>query len=179
MPRSNEVHDEVAGPVRILVMGVSGSGKSTVGAAIAAALGASFVDGDDLHPPANVAKMAGGSPLDDADREPWLDRVGETLAGGASVVVACSALKRRYRDRIRAIAPGTVTIALDGGRDLLASRLGARVDHFMPAALLDSQLAALESLAADEPGAIVPIDVTPDEVVSAALAAIRGESAPA
>lgn len=159
--------------VRVIVMGVSGAGKSTVGAALAAALGASFVDGDDLHPPANVAKMAGGVPLDDDDRAPWLDEVGRTLAGGASVVVACSALKRRYRDRIRAVAPDTVTIALDGSRELLGARLGARIDHFMPASLLDSQLGALEPLGADEAGAIVSIDATPAEVVSAALDAVR------
>jgi len=134
--------------VRPVVMGVSGSGKTTVGAALAEALGLRFVDGDALHPAANVAKMAAGIPLDDADRAPWLDAIGAVLAGG-QVVVACSALKRAYRDRLRAAAPGLQLVFLDGGPALLASRMTARPGHFMPASLLDSQLATLER---PEPG---------------------------
>lgn len=124
-------------------MGVAGSGKSTVGALLAARLGLPFVDGDALHPPANVAKMAAGIPLDDDDRAPWLDAVGDRLASGG-VVVACSALRRAYRDRLREAAPAARFVLLHGTRELLAARLGARTDHFMPAALLDSQLATLE-----------------------------------
>jgi carbohydrate kinase (thermoresistant glucokinase family) len=149
-------------------MGVSGSGKSTVGRAVADALGASFVDGDDLHPAANVAKMAAGIPLTDADREPWLRAVGRTLADGddTGVVVACSALKRSYRDLIRAEAPGTVFAELDGPRELLQERM-IRPGHFMPASLLDSQLATLEPLQADEAGLRLDIAESPAELAAA------------
>ncbi|HEY4152825.1 MAG TPA: gluconokinase, partial [Pseudolysinimonas sp.] len=133
----------------IVVMGVSGSGKTTVGAALADALGVRFVDGDALHPAANVAKMAAGIPLEDADRAPWLDAIGAVLASGP-VVVACSALKRTYRDRLRAAAPMLELVFLDGSRELLASRMTARPGHFMPASLLDSQLATLERPTPDE-----------------------------
>lgn len=127
----------------VVVMGVSGSGKSTVGAALADALGLRFVDGDALHPAANVAKMAAGIPLDDADRAPWLDAIGAVLAA-EPVVVACSALRRVYRDHLRAAAPKLQLVFLDGSPELLASRMVARPGHFMPASLLDSQLATLE-----------------------------------
>ncbi len=130
-------------------MGVSGSGKTTVGAALADALGLPFVDGDALHPAANVEKMAAGIPLDDADRAPWLDAVGRALAAGP-VVVACSALKRVYRDRLRAAAPALQLVFLDGIHELLASRMAARPGHFMPTTLLDSQLATLEQPGSDE-----------------------------
>ena len=133
----------------VVVMGVSGSGKTTVGAALADALGLRFVDGDALHPAANVAKMAAGIPLDDADRAPWLDAIGAVLAAGP-VVVACSALKRSYRDRLRAAAPAMQLVFLEGSRELLASRMAARPGHFMPASLLDSQLATLEPPTLDE-----------------------------
>ena len=141
----------------VVVMGVSGSGKTTVGAALAHALGLEFVDGDALHPAANVAKMAAGIPLDDADRAPWLDAIGAVLAAGP-VVVACSALKRVYRDRLRAAAPTLQLIFLDGERDVLASRMAARPGHFMPASLLDSQLATLERPTPDEHALTVDID---------------------
>jgi gluconokinase len=127
----------------VVVMGVSGSGKTTVGAALADALGLPFVDGDSLHPAANVAKMAAGIPLDDADRAPWLEAIGRVLAAGP-VVVACSALKRVYRDRLRAAAPALQLVFLDGSPAVLASRMAARPGHFMPTTLLDSQLATLE-----------------------------------
>jgi len=147
---------------RIVVMGVSGCGKSSVGIALADALGARFIDGDDLHPEANKAKMGAGIPLDDHDRWPWLDLVSNALAEDASTftgtVIACSALKRSYRERILAGAPNTFFIHLDGSREILQQRLGNRTGHFMPAALLDSQLATLEPLADDEPGAVIDID---------------------
>lgn len=154
--------------VRVVVMGVSGSGKSTVGRAVADALGASFVDGDDLHPAANVAKMAAGIPLTDADRAPWLRAVGRTLADGddAGMVVACSALKRSYRDLIRDEAPGTVFAELDGPRELLQERM-IRPGHFMPASLLDSQLATLEPLQADEAGLRLDIAESPADLAAA------------
>ena len=140
----------------VVVMGVSGSGKTTVGAALADALGLRFVDGDALHPAANVAKMAAGIPLDDADRAPWLDAVGAVLAAGP-VVVACSALKRAYRDRLRAAAPDLELVFLDGSRELLASRMASRPGHFMPASLLDSQLATLEPPTVDEHSVTVDV----------------------
>jgi len=156
-------------PALLVVMGVSGSGKSLIGAALAERLGIPFLDADDLHPAANVAKMAAGHPLDDDDRWPWLARVADALAQASTtgLVVACSALKRAYRKAILAGAPGTRFVQLDGTRDLLAQRMGARTGHFMPTALLDSQLATLEPLAVDEPGVIVGIDATPAQIVEA------------
>lgn len=133
----------------VVVMGVSGSGKTTIGAALADAIGLRFVDGDALHPAANIAKMAAGIPLDDADRAPWLDAIGAVLAAGP-VVVACSALKRVYRDRLRAAAPGLHLVFLDGSAELLASRMAGRPGHFMPASLLYSQRATLQRPDPDE-----------------------------
>jgi len=150
----------------VVVMGVSGSGKTTVGAALADALGLRFVDGDALHPVANVAKMAAGIPLDDADRAPWLDAIGAVLAAGP-VVVACSALKRAYRDRLRAAAPGLQLVFLDGDPALLASRMTARPGHFMPASLLDSQLATLERPEPDEHALTADIARPAGEIVTA------------
>ncbi len=155
----------------VVVMGVSASGKSTVGRELASLRGVEFVDGDDLHPAANVAKMAGGIPLDDHDREPWLDAVGDVLQAGAragGVVVACSALARRYRDRLRLHEPGVFFVHLDATADVLRSRARARVGHFMPPALLDSQLAALEQLEPDERG--IRLDVALDLPTVARLA---------
>lgn len=146
-------------------MGPSGSGKSLVGAALAARLGVPFIDADDLHPPANVAKMTAGTPLDDDDRMPWLDVVAasmRTAAGGA--VIACSALARRYRDRIRRGAPDTLIVELQVPADELARRMSTR-EHFMPPALLLSQLETLEHLAPDEAGFAVVNDRPATEVV--------------
>jgi len=159
-----------AGP-RVVVMGVSGSGKSTVGWKLARLLDVPFVDADALHPASNVAKMAAGTPLTDEDRWPWLRVVGAEIAGSpAGAVVACSALRRAYRDVLRETAPGTVFVHLHGTRDRLAPRMAARLDHFMPPSLLDTQLATLEPLGADEPGVVLDIAATPDELAADAAA---------
>ncbi len=143
--------------LKIVMMGVSGCGKSTVGRALAQALGLRFVEGDDLHPPANVARMAAGQPLDDAARAPWLDAVAAELAAPGPLVLTCSALRRRYRDRLRAAAPGLRLVFLHGRTELLAQRLQARRHHYMPVSLLQSQLDALEPPDADEAALAVDI----------------------
>ena len=136
----------------VVMMGVSGSGKSSVGAALAERLGWPFEEGDDLHPAENRAKMAAGIALTDADRGPWLDRVAGWMHGrfGAGGVVSCSALERAYRDRLREADPAVRFVFVDPGRAELERRLGARKGHFMPPSLLDSQLATLERPTADE-----------------------------
>lgn len=163
--------DSPAHPPLVVVMGVSGSGKSTVGALIAKALGVAFIDGDSLHPASNIAKMAAGTPLTDEDRWPWLRKVGQVLAAEEStgLVVACSSLKRNYRDSILRDAPTVFFIHLAGPREVLADRLALRNEHFMPAALFDSQLATLEPLQPDEPGFAVDIDSPVSEIVADAL----------
>ncbi|MET0934257.1 MAG: gluconokinase [Mycetocola sp.] len=158
---------------QIIVMGVSGSGKSTIGALIAGALGVPFVDGDSLHPQSNIEKMAGGQSLNDDDRWPWLATVGQTLADagrrGTGMVIACSALRRDYRDAILQSAPDTRFVHLSGSREVLASRVEGRSDHFMPPALLDSQFATLEPLQGDEPGIVIDIDKPVPAIVSDAV----------
>ncbi len=157
----------------IVVMGVSGCGKSTVGRELAAALGLPFVEGDDLHPPRNVAKMRSGTPLTDDDRRDWLATLAEVLAGAATrghgVVVSCSALRRRYRDQLRAGAPGTRFVFLHGTRELLAERLAARRHAYMPASLLESQLQTLEAPAADEAAIELDIAQPAESLVAEAL----------
>jgi gluconokinase len=160
----------------VVVMGVSGTGKSTIGRSLAEALGLPFVEGDDLHPDANVAKMAAGIPLTDADRAPWLDRVAARL--DEPVVITCSALKRSYRDRLRRAAPDLVLVYLHGTRELLEERMAQRDGHFMPTSLLDSQLATLEEPAADED--VIPVDVKlrPDEIVELVTHRLRHRDGP-
>ncbi|SOH95275.1 gluconokinase [Monaibacterium marinum] len=159
-----------------VVMGVSGCGKSSVGTAVAHALGGQFIDGDDLHPPQNIAKMAQGQPLTDADRAPWLEQIGQTLCMQQDVtVIACSALKRRYRDIIRRAAGQQVTfLHLSGTRQVIESRMAARTDHFMPLSLLDSQFAALQQPSQDERAITVDIDQPFDVVVAQILTQING-----
>lgn len=147
----------------IVAMGVSGTGKSTVGRALAETLDLPFLEGDDLHPESNVAKMAAGIPLTDDDRAPWLDRIAAEL--DRPQVVACSALKRRYRDRLRRAAPDLVLVYLHGDRALLESRMSQRDGHFMPTRLLDSQLATLEEPHPDEEAIPVDVSLTPAEIV--------------
>jgi len=165
-------------PELVVVGGVSGSGKSTVGALLAQRLGVPFVDADSLHPKANIAKMAAGTPLDDDDRAPWLARIGEVVVEHQErgVVVACSALRRVYRDVIRSAAPSVRFVALRGSRDLVASRIAARGEHFMPASLLSSQLAAYEPLEADELGVDIDVDAPVDEVVAQAELTLRARA---
>jgi len=160
----------------IVIMGVAGSGKTTVGELLAERLGLPFRDADGFHPAANVAKMSSGVPLVDEDRWPWLDAIGAALrdAGSQGIVVTCSALKRIYRDRIRTAAGRPVAfIFLDGPRALLAERIGSRKGHFMPPSLLDSQLATLERPAADEGALTVSIEPPPAEIVEAILRELR------
>jgi gluconokinase len=157
---------------RYVVMGTSGCGKSHIGAAFADAIGATFIDGDDLHPETNIAKMSRGEPLNDDDRAPWLDEVGQAL--GPNTVIGCSALKRIYRDRIRENAGEPVVfLYLHGTRDVLLDRVNGRPGHFMPPALLDSQLATLEHPTHDEHHVVANIDMTPDEIVATLVAAIK------
>lgn len=164
--------------ISVVVMGVSGCGKSTVAQQLALALGLDFVDGDDLHSIGNVAKMRDGTPLTDADRWPWLDRVGKRLAdvqqSPAGVAMACSALRRSYRDRIRAVTPGVRFVLLDGSAVLIEARLAQRTGHYMPAGLLASQFAALERPAADEADVYtLNIDAAVPALVEAAVARLR------
>ncbi|RDV46268.1 gluconate kinase [Leifsonia sp. ku-ls] len=164
---------------QVVVMGVSGSGKSTVGELVAERLGVPFVDGDALHPAANVAKMASGVPLTDDDRIPWLRAVGRALADTSpeGAVVACSALRHAYRDLIRSEAPDALFAELDGDRALLAARMAARPGHFMPVSLLDSQLATLEPLRPEEDGLRLDVARPPAELAEAIVAAVRARAA--
>lgn len=163
-----------SGRDNLVFMGVSGCGKSTVAALHAKATGATLIEADDFHPPANVEKMRSGSPLTDADRAGWLSamvaRIAEGRARGEAMVITCSALKRAYRDRLREADPGLIFIHLTGSRELLAARIGARKGHFMPPGLLDSQLDALEPpVAPDERCLTLDVASSP-EVIHAAVA---------
>jgi len=158
----------------IIVMGVSASGKSVVGKRLACAIGACFVEGDDLHPPENIAKMISGSPLTDDDRWPWLDKVhgkiGRCLEAEGSVVVSCSALRRSYRDRLReGMTCRLQFVFLDGTRELLEKRIAHRATHFMPASLLASQLATLERPVDEKDVIVVSIDESIDTIVEDAI----------
>lgn len=161
----------------IVVMGVSGSGKSVVGYALAQKISVGFIDADDLHPESNKEKMASGTPLTDEDRWPWLDKVGEAIAN-KDVVIACSALKKIYRDRIRSHAPSATFILLQTPREELEERIRIRQEqegHFMPAALLDSQLDTLEPLAPAERGQAIANQGSLASVVEAAARLVGRE----
>ncbi|MFW0793578.1 gluconokinase [Gordonia sp. CPCC 205515] len=150
----------------IVVMGVSGSGKSTVGVALAQRLSVPFADADDLHPGSNIAKMSAGQPLDDEDRWPWLDLVGQWLARHPDgCVMSCSALKRSYRDRLRRHAPSTWFLHLDGSAEVIAARQADRPGHFMPPELFASQIATLQPLADDESGLVIDVRSGVDDLV--------------
>jgi gluconokinase len=157
-------------PAVIVVMGVSGSGKTTVAEALARRLRCDFAEGDAFHPEANVAKMRAGIPLDDLDREPWLDAIAAWIAqvrdSGKRCVVACSALKRAYRRRLAAGHDDVCFVYLQGDYDLIASRLALRRGHYMPLALLRSQFDALEEPGRDENPLVVPIDAPPEKIVA-------------
>jgi gluconokinase len=164
--------------VIVVVMGVAGAGKTTVGERLAARLGARFLEGDRFHPAANVAKMSRGEPLGDGDRRPWLEALAGELdrarRAGSSVVLACSALRRVYRDILRGGHDDLVFVFLDGPKPLIGGRLGARRGHFMPAALLDSQFAALEPPGDDERAVRADVAAAPEDIVEDALALLRG-----
>ncbi|CNK82917.1 putative gluconokinase [Yersinia mollaretii] len=163
----------------IIVMGVSGSGKTTVGEAVARQIHAKFIDGDDLHPRANIQKMGSGHPLNDEDRMPWLERLSDAAYSlnhkNETGIIVCSALKRRYRDRLRDGNQGMVFLYLKGSFDVIMERLKARSGHFMPTDLLKSQFETLEEPGADEPDVIcVDIDADIDEVVRRCVLALEG-----
>ncbi|TFL19227.1 gluconokinase [Jannaschia formosa] len=157
-----------------VVMGVSGAGKSTVGELFAQRMGLSYLDGDSLHPQSNIDKMSRGQPLTDADRWPWINAVAARLAGEVDVV-ACSALKRAYRDRMREVAGAVTFLFLDGAREVLEERMGHRKGHFMPEKMLDSQLATLERPGPDESVVRVDIDRPPEEIVDELVARVRAD----
>ena len=164
-------------PLAVVVMGVCGCGKSTVGERLARELGALYIEGDAFHPPANVARMAAGIALTDADRQGWLEALAAQLAdarrAGRSVVLACSALKRRYRDVLRLGAPDLRVVHLAGDRAMLAARLAARQGHYMPASLLDSQLATLETPDPDERAVTLDAGAPTDTLVQSALTQLQ------
>lgn len=163
-----------APPIVLVIMGVSGSGKSTVAGVLAGKLGWDLEEGDDLHPAANVAKMHAGTPLTDEDRWPWLDRVGEWIREHVDTrtpgIITCSALKRVYRDRLR--GDGVVFVHLAGSRERIDERLSKRLNHFMPESLLGSQFATLEPLDDDERGLVVDVAGTPREEAKQIIAAL-------
>jgi len=161
----------------VVVMGVSGSGKTTVAAMLAGALHCPFLEGDELHPPANVEKMRSGTPLSDADRLPWLCKIAERIDGWRdrheSGVVTCSALKRAYRDILIGDRRDVTLVYLRGSRDLIQRRMASRHEHFMPVALLDSQFATLEEPAPDEEAIVVDVGGQPAEIVADIMRQLR------
>lgn len=163
----------------IVLMGVTGAGKSTVGTLLAERLGLGFRDADDFHPPSNIAKMSSGTPLTDEDRWPWLDAIGAHLVAhrGAGCVVTCSALKRAYRDRLRAAAPELRFVHLHGDVALVAARQAARQGHFMPASLVASQFATLEPPAPEEGVITLDVAASPEALAAAAIAALQEQAA--
>lgn len=172
---------QTAETVPIVVMGVSGSGKTSVGEGLAKRLGLRFRDADEFHPPANIAKMSAGIPLTDADREPWLDAIGKALAqSDGRLIVACSALRRSYRDRLLKTARRPVVFLwLDGSQETIAARMAERRHHFMPPSLLGSQFATLEPPDPDEPAVRVSIEPPLEQVVDTAATALPAARAKA
>ncbi|MEV1170242.1 gluconokinase [Nonomuraea sp. NPDC049784] len=164
----------VTGP-QIVVMGVTGSGKTTMGAALSERLRVPFADADDFHPPANIAKMSAGIPLDDVDRRPWLQAIGAWLAAHAATggVVGCSALRRAYRDILRRSAPAITFVHLAGRPEVIRGRVAARPGHFMPASLVDSQFQTLEPLEPDEHGIVLDLTKPVDQLIDDYLTAVR------
>jgi gluconokinase len=165
-------------PAAFVVMGVSGSGKTVVGEAVAENLGLPFLEGDPLHPKANIDKMSRGTPLTDDDRFPWLDKIGaelaKALAAGGGVVVSCSALKKIYRERLRAATKGRlIFLFLKGSEQVLAPRMAARKGHFLPASLLTSQLATLEDPSGEQDVLVVDISGSSEEVIEDAIGKAR------
>ncbi|MEV6978265.1 gluconokinase [Kitasatospora sp. NPDC093806] len=177
MALSVENHDTPRTPPTIVVMGVSGVGKTTLARLLADRLDLPFAEADEFHPAANIAKMSAGTPLDDQDRAPWLRAVGawlkERAEAGTGGVVTCSALKHGYRDILRAACPDAWFLHLSGGHELVEDRLAHRTGHFMPPSLLGSQYAALEPLGPDERGAVLDVGPTPEELVEKAVALLR------
>jgi len=170
MAVSQSASNPAAGMGPVVVMGVSGCGKSTVGDGLARRIGADFIEGDSLHPAINVEKMRVGTPLTDKDRWPWLDALGQALGGDTNIVISCSALKRTYRDRLRALAGRPVVfVYLEGDRGVLAARMAARSHDYMPLVLLDSQLATLESPYAEEWVVTINIDQSLEAILESAL----------
>ena len=166
-----------ASNVRVVVGGVSGSGKSTVGEALAARLGVAFEDGDDLHPDANKDKMRAGEALTDEDRRPWLIAVGEWLEAREGGVVACSALRRTHRDLLRAHADDLDILMLDGEPDVIRERQAGRGQHFMPSSLMNSQFATYEPMAPEERGVTLDVSDPVDVIVESYVAGLTGRSA--
>jgi gluconokinase len=160
----------------MVVMGVCGAGKTEIGRRLAGALGWTFLDADDVHPPTNVAKMRAGTPLDDTDRWPWLDALAvvlrDAVAGRGDTVLACSALARRYRDRLGLPHPLVRLVHLDDAGSVIRQRMERRAGHFMPTALLDSQLALLERPTADERPIVVDVAGDPEAIVRTILAGL-------
>ena len=153
----------------IVIMGVSGSGKSTVGEELSPMVGLPYLDGDDLHPQANIDKMAAGSPLNDADRWPWLESIGVWLSAQADgALIGCSALKRSYRDLIRSHCPSVVFLHVHGDYELLRDRMNDRAGHFMPVTLLQSQFDTLEALGPDETGRVFDVSDSPTSIAGRA-----------
>ncbi|MFM9435154.1 gluconokinase [Janthinobacterium sp. CG_23.3] len=171
---NNHSNKTIASNRRWVVMGVSGCGKSEIGARLAARLGVPYAEGDADHTADNIAKMAAGTPLTDADRRAWLlllqARLANATAAGAGLVLSCSALKRSYRDLLRQADPALLFVHLDGPRGLIAERMHARPNHYMPMSLLDSQFAALEALASDERGLRLDIRLSPEQLIGAIAA---------
>lgn len=163
----------------LVIMGVSGSGKTTIALELSRQLGWEYAEGDEFHPPANVEKMRAGHALTDEDRWPWLGKIAEWVSWhedlGKDIVITCSALKVAYRDLLRRDNPSVFFVHVDVARAVLEKRLSERKGHYMPASLLDSQLSTLEPLTADEPGRAVPGDERPDEVVTSVVALLRAD----